>query len=67
MRDNKISTPEQVTEWNEQVKAQREALSYWTLHAFKVMVDTQGIEEVIKQMDGDTFWKLYTWVIDECL
>ena len=52
MLDNEIST------------ANREAFQHFTLHDFRVLVDTIGIEETIKAMDEETFWKLHTYFKD---
>jgi hypothetical protein len=48
----------------ERRQAMEDANAYWTLHDFRVLVDTMGIEEVIKRMDEDTFWKLHTYFKD---
>lgn len=32
-----------------------------TLHNLRVMVDELGVGEVLNRMEGDCFWKLYTY------
>lgn len=44
--------------WMDQVQERRaiEALS-----EFRTLVDNIGVEAILNKMDGDTFWKLYTF------
>ena len=53
--------PKDKVSYEEVVKANQEAFVHFTLHDFRVLVETKGIEFVIEQMDHSTYWTLHTW------
>ena len=42
----------------EVLEANKEAFVHFTLHDFRVLVETRGIEFVMDKMDEETYWTL---------
>lgn len=43
------------------MKLNRETAIKDTLHNLEVLMGNIGVEAVMNKMDGDTYWKLYTY------